>query len=325
MPAGLTTNDSMFSVREVPWHGLGTVLEKTPATVAEAIIASGLQWRVEREPIAIDRGDVSTVEDWWTPRCEEIPGWWANVRQDTREVLGIVGERYRIVQNVEAFQFVDQLLGSAMHFETAGSLHGGRRVWVLARLPEHIEVGGDPVRPYVLLMNSHDGSTAVLAATTPIRVVCQNTLNWGLQRAQQKYSIRHTEKIREHVHQARRVLDLSVDYYKQFKHAGDQLASERFTETELRRVLDELYPSETDDTASDRTRRSREQVKERITELFVHGDTQGNAPGTKWAAVNAIIEHVDWIRPVNAGSQRFARVVDDGARKTRALDLISAA
>ena len=154
MPAGITSNDSMFSVRETPWHGLGAVLAKPPTTIAEAIERSGLSWRVEREAIAIDRGDVATVNDWWLPRCEEIPGWWANVRQDTRQVLGIVGERYRIVQNIEAFQFVDQLIGSAMHFETAGSLHGGRRVWVLAQLPEHIEVGGDPVRPYVLLMNS---------------------------------------------------------------------------------------------------------------------------------------------------------------------------
>jgi phage/plasmid-like protein (TIGR03299 family) len=107
------------------------------------------------------------------------------------------------VQNEEAFQFVDQLLGSQLHFETAGSLHGGRRVWVLATLPEHMEVGGDPVRPYVLLMNSHDGSTAVIAATTPVRVVCQNTLNWGLQRACQKFSIRHTEQIGRRVHEAR--------------------------------------------------------------------------------------------------------------------------
>ena len=196
MPAGITSSDSMFSVRQTPWHGLGAVLDQPPTTIADAIERSGLGWRVEREPIAIDRGDVATVDDWWLPRCEEIPGWWANVRQDTRQVLGIVGERYRIVQNIEAFQFVDQLIGSAMHFETAGSLHGGRRVWVLAQLPEHIEVGGDPVRPYVLLMNSHDGSTAVVAASTPIRVVCQNTLNWGLERARQKYSIRHTEKIR---------------------------------------------------------------------------------------------------------------------------------
>jgi len=154
MPAGLTVNDSMFSVRQAPWHGLGAVLDQPPATIAEAIDLSGLGWRVEREPIAVDRGDAATVDDWWEPRCEEIPGWWANVRQDTRQVLGIVGERYRIVQNLEAFQFVDQLLGSAMHFDTAGSLHGGRQVWVLARLPEHVEVGGDTVRCYVLLMNS---------------------------------------------------------------------------------------------------------------------------------------------------------------------------
>jgi phage/plasmid-like protein (TIGR03299 family) len=176
MPAGITSSDSMFSVRQTPWHGLGAVLDQPPTTIAEAIERSGLSWRVEREPIAIDRGDIATANDWWLPRCEEIPGWWANVRQDTRQVLGIVGERYRIVQNIEAFQFVDQLIGSAMHFETAGSLHGGRRVWVLAQLPDHVDVGGDPVRPYVLLMNSHDGSTAVVAASTPIRVVCQNTL-----------------------------------------------------------------------------------------------------------------------------------------------------
>jgi phage/plasmid-like protein (TIGR03299 family) len=324
MPAGITASDSMFSVREVPWHGLGAVLDEPPSSIADAIERSGLGWRVEREPIAVDRGDAATVDDWWMPRCEEITGWWANVRQDTRDVLGIVGERYRIVQNVEAFQFVDQLIGSAMHFETAGSLNGGRRVWVLARLPKHIEVGGDAVRPYVLLMNSHDGSTAVVAASTPVRVVCQNTLNWGLDRAGQKYSIRHTEKIREHVHQARRVLDLTIDYYKQFKVVGDQLATERFTEAQFRRVLDELYPSGIGDVPTDRTRQSREQTKARIVELFLYGTTQGNAPGTKWAAANAMVEHWDWLRPLNVGSDRFARAIDSNGQKSQALALLTA-
>jgi calcineurin-like phosphoesterase family protein len=85
-----------------------------------------------------------------------------------------------------------------------------------------------------------------------------------------------------------------MNYYHQFKRAGDQLATERFTETQLRRVLNELYPSGTDDSASDRTRRSREQTKQRITDLFIHGDTRGNAPGTKWTAINAVIEHADY-------------------------------
>ncbi|MHB8695210.1 MAG: DUF932 domain-containing protein [Solirubrobacteraceae bacterium] len=254
-----------------------------------------------------------------------MQGYYATVRQDTRAVLGIVGERYRIVQNEEAFQFVDQLLGTSLNFETAGSLHGGRRVWVLATLPEHVEVGGDPVRPYVLLMNSHDGSTAVIAATTPVRVVCMNTLNWGLQRARQRFSIRHTEQISRRVHEARRVLDLSIAYYEQFRVIGDQLASERCSERQLQKVLEELYPSGTEDGMTDRARKSREQVKERIVDLFLRGDTQGNAPGSKWAAVNAIVEYGDWHRPIRQGSERFARAVDDGAHKTRALELIAAA
>ena len=324
MPAGITDSDSMFSVRVTPWHGLGAVLERPPASVGEAIEASGLGWNVAKEPIAIDRGDASAA-DWSIPRCEEIPGYYATVRQDTREVLGVVGERYRIVQNHEAFAFVDQLLGSDIHFETAGSLHGGRRVWVLATLPEHVKVGGDSVRPYVLLMNSHDGSTAVIAATTPIRVVCQNTLNWGLKDARQKFSIRHTEAVTQRVHEARRVLDLSINYYEQFKRYGDELASERCTERQLRTVLDELYPNGAGDSASSRTRRSRQQTKDRIAELFLSGDTQGNAPGSKWAAVNAIVEYGDWIRPLRSSGQRFARALDDGAEKTRALQLVAAA
>ena len=324
MPAGITSSDSMFSVRETPWHGLGAVLDRSPATIAEAIEASGLGWRVEREPIGIDRGQAATADDWWEPRWGEVPGYYATVRQDTRKVLGIVGERYRIVQNDEAFRFVDQLLGSELQFETAGSLQGGRRVWVLATLPEYVKVGGDAVKPFVLLMNSHDGSTAVIAATTPVRVVCQNTLNWGLERALQRFSIRHTEQISRRVHEARRVLDLSVDYYEQFKATGNELASERCTERQLRRVLDELYPSGTEDRISDRTRQGRERTKRRIAELFLHGETQGNAPGSKWAALNAIVEYGDWYRPIRQGGDRFGRAVDEGGDKTRALRLVGA-
>jgi phage/plasmid-like protein (TIGR03299 family) len=305
----------MFSVRQTPWHGLGAVLERPPATIAEAIELSGLGWRVEREPIAVDHANGP----------ERIGGYWATVRQDTRTVLGIVGERYRIVQNHEAFQFLDQLLGSAMHFETAGSLYGGRRVWVLATLPDHIQVGGDPVRPFVLLMNSHDGSTAVIAATTPVRVVCQNTLSVGLAHARQQFSIRHTEQVSRRVHEARRVLELSIDYYQRFGALGDRLASERCSERQLAAVLEQLYPTGPGEQIPARTRHSREHTKEQIVELFLHGETRGNAPHSKWAAINAIVEHADWLRPMRAGSERFARVIDASTEKTRALELVLAA
>jgi phage/plasmid-like protein (TIGR03299 family) len=325
MPAGITSTDSMFSVRQTPWHGLGAVLEQPPATIAEAIELSGLEWRVEKEPIAVDRG-AAAADDFMVPRCEEIPHYYATVRQDTREVLGIVGARYEVVQNETAFQFVDQLLGSSLHFETAGSLHGGRRVWVLATLPDHIDVGGDAVRPLVLFANSHDGSTAVLAATTPVRVVCQNTLQVAIARAQQKMALRHTGEIRRRVHEARRVLNLAVNYYAQFKVLGDRLASEPCTERQLRTVLDELYPAGTEDSpTSARTRRSREETKQRITELFLHGETVGNAPGSKWVALNAVVEHLDWGRTLKVGNERFARAIDDTALKSKTLELITAA
>jgi phage/plasmid-like protein (TIGR03299 family) len=322
MSSGLTDRDSMFSVRETPWHGLGVVLERPPLSVSEAIEVSGLGWLVRKTPIALDFSrDESRVAG--VSSYAAIDGFYATVRGDTRETLGIVGERYRVVQNHEAFSFIDQLLGSAIHFETAGSLNGGRRVWVLATLPSHVEVGGDAMRPYVLLMNSHDGSTALVAATTPVRVVCQNTLNWGLSRAIQRFSIRHTEAATQRVLEARRVLDLSIDYYKQFKHVGDNLASEACTESQLRKVLAALYPAGHSD--SSRARRSREEVKDTITELFLSGETQGNAPGSKWAAANAIVEYGDWLRPIRAGGQRFARAIDDGAAKTRVLQLVAAA
>jgi len=152
-----------------------------------------------------------------------------------------------------------------------------------------------------------------------------DTLNFSLRRAIQKFSIRHTEQISRRVHEARRVLDLSIDYYAQFKAVGDQLASEPCTERQLKQVLDELYPSGSHDGMTDRTRRNRDEVKRTITELFLHGETQGNAPGSKWAAVNAVIEFGDWKRPLRQGGDRFARAVDDGAQKTRALELITAA
>ena len=117
----------------------------------------------------------------------------------------------------------------------------------------------------------------------------------------------------------------SINYYEQFKRHGDQLASEHCSERQLRSVLDALYPNGAGDSASTRACRSRQQTKDRIAELFLHGDTQGNAPGSKWSAVNAIVEYGDWLRPLRSNNPRFARALDDSAVKTRALALVAAA
>ena len=152
MPANVET---MFSVRETPWHGLGRIIMDAPAS-REALELAGLDWQVESRNIYSGTGAM-------------IPGYRANVRSTDDAVLGVVSDRYRIVQNEEAFQFTDDLLGEGVTYETAGSLQGGKKVWMLARLPRKYLIAGDQVVPYLVIFNSHDGSSGVKVAMTPIR------------------------------------------------------------------------------------------------------------------------------------------------------------
>src|SRR3954470_13630989 len=125
MPAGLYEHDSMFSVYETPWHGLGLVPKKRPKSIDQAIGWAGLDWDVEQAPL---RAKING-------KMQEIPGYFVNYRKDTGEPLGIVTTRYQTVPNREAFSFLSNLFGSEMYFETAGSLMNGRRVWVMMKLP----------------------------------------------------------------------------------------------------------------------------------------------------------------------------------------------
>ena len=102
-------------------------------------------------------------------------GFKANVRDTDQQILGVVTDRYKVVQNEDAFAFTDQLLGEGVSYETAGSLQNGRRIWMLAKLPQRYIISGDEIEPYLVFMNAHDGTGAIKAAMTPIRVVCQNT------------------------------------------------------------------------------------------------------------------------------------------------------
>lgn len=197
MPANVET---MFSVRETPWHGLGRIIMDAPAS-REALELAGLDWQVESRNIYSGTGTM-------------IPGYRANVRSTDDAVLGVVSDRYRIVQNEEAFQFTDDLLGEGVTYETAGSLQGGKKVWMLARLPRKYLIAGDQVVPYLVIFNSHDGSSGVKVAMTPIRVVCQNTLNLALNTAKRSWTARHTENVLLRVQDARETLQLASNYIK---------------------------------------------------------------------------------------------------------------
>src|SRR5690606_38959722 len=174
MPAEVET---MFYVKEKPWHGLGTMVEEAPDS-EQALVLAGLDWAVRQEPLYLENGT-------------QVPGMVANVRATDGKVLGVVSTRYKVVQNREAFMWTDALLGQGAGYETAGSLNAGRKLWLLARLePRHVL--GEEFAPYLVFVNTHDGCGSIRVALTPIRVVCQNTVNMALRGAKRQWSARHT-------------------------------------------------------------------------------------------------------------------------------------
>ena len=327
MPAGIEEHDSMMSVHEVPWHSLGAVLKKRPKTIAEAIDKAGLGWSVIQVPVELTiEGKTQIVAD-----DNDKPLYFANVRTDTMQPLGIVSKRYTPVQNQEAFEFLAGIFGSEMHFETAGSLMNGRRVWVMMKIPDWVEVGGDPIGQYAFISNSHDGKSSVLAAMTPVRIVCMNTLGAALGRAkgadaQRTYTLRHLGNMSAKLAEARNVMDVTINYYKQFKDVGDKLALAKITERRAKNAIERIIPI--DKEQGDRAARNREEARVAVMSLFkdgtVQGDvsTVGNAPGTVWCLYNAAVEHADWFRPERKEAGRFQRALDDpDGFKKRAWDV----
>jgi phage/plasmid-like protein (TIGR03299 family) len=333
MPAGITTTDSMFSVREMPWHKLGVVLDEAPDGIDDALEKSGLGWEVAQRPIYVA---APPIEDGgiYVPQLEsmlrEAPDYRMNSRVDTGEQLGIVGKDYTVVQNRDAFRFLDSLIGSEMHFETAGSLHGGRKAWVLARLPEFVEVGGDETGTYIYIANSHDGSMSVTAAVTPVRIVCANTLGIALRRAekdaQRTYKFRHVGDLQEKFEEARRVLDITVNYEQRFKELGDALAVERFSERRMKTLATKVIKADEADLG-DRAKAFRNEAVDQMVAIYrgegPGGDTRGNSAGTKWTAVNAVGEYADWGRRYTERTDQVGRSFEDTALKQRALELVS--
>ena len=249
-------------------------------------------------------------------------------------MLGIVSDEYEVVDNRDAFRFLDALIGSDLHFETAGSLWGGRRVWCLARLPEYTELGGDLSATYIYVANSHDGSMAVTAAVTPIRIVCANTLGAALRQAehgaqaQRTFRFRHTGNLQTKFAEARQVMGMTINYETRFKALADKLALEPIGASALEhRVLRHLWVI--DDDTGPRARANRERAIEHVLAIFrgrgPAGDTTGNSPGTKWTAFNAISEHLDYGRRYTTRTNQVQRSFEDTSLKQRALELVSAA
>jgi phage/plasmid-like protein (TIGR03299 family) len=235
-----TGKHSFFSVKEKPWHGLGQIVQDYP-TSSEAIKHAGLDYTVEKRKLfTFDNGNkhANLDTDIIIPEVE-VPGYFATMRTDTEQVLGVVGKDYEVVQNKDAFSFFDAIVGGdGIQYETAGALGKGERVFITAKLPGYIKVGReDLMEQYLFLTTSHDGYGSITAAFTPIRIVCNNTLNAALRNHTNAIKIRHTANAKERLEQAHRVMGISNQLAVQLETVFNAWTKVKITDPELHKLI----------------------------------------------------------------------------------------
>lgn len=306
MPANV---EMMFSGSNmVPWHGLGQIVEGA-LTADEALVQAGLDWTVDKTPIYIP-DLVTAAENDGSRSMIEVDGHYATVRSTDRRVLGLVQKKYVPLQNSEAFSFFDAIVSrKEAIYETAGSLDNGRRVWVLAKLPGEIVVKNargateDLTNKYVLIANSHDGSSGVQIKVTPIRVVCQNTLTAALKGG--AFSIRHTKSVSDRVAQAAEAMGFTNKMYAELSEAWQAMADRRLSEVDAVEFFETclkksskaqggVSDNDADDSFDDQTGEPREpRAIKHIVGLYEGGAGADMTYGTLWGAYNAITEYAD--------------------------------
>lgn len=309
MPADV---ESMFYVRETPWHGLGTKVMEAPSS-ADALRLAGLDWKVVQESV-------------YTANGERVPGFYANIRDKDRRTLGVVSDRYKVVQNEEAFAFTDALLGEGVRYETAGSLQNGRKVWILARLPHSYIISGEQVDPYLVFSNTHDGTGSIRAAVTPVRIVCCNTLNLALDTAKRSWAYVHTGDIRGKITDARETLSLAGAYMEALGKKFDELQKKRLTDSQIKDLIEVLLPLEEEDSKKARNvMRNREDLRARYYDA---PDLKGVGKNA-YRFINAVSDFATHAKPIrrtaNYQENLFARTIEGHPMIDKAYQMVNAA
>ena len=297
-----TTDGAAFSLKPA-WHGLGVVCDHAMNS-AEALDLAGLDWQVDQQPLYLfdDR----------RAEYETLGGHVANVRQDTGEFLGVVGETYKVLQNTEAFDFLDALHADGiLKYESAFSIRGNRKVVILARVPGEWQVKGDDVlSPYLLFSNSHDGTEGVRFGATSVRVVCNNTYQFALSgKGREKIGvIRHTASMSERLDDARSMIDAAMGQFTDHVETAKALADRVISADEWATYIDAVCPLPTNELDPNNTPRkvaAIERTRSAIEDSYLNHETNriGGIGSTAWAAYNAVSQHVDHL-PRRGGNDR---------------------
>lgn len=297
--------DTGFTVRKPAWHGLGAVLDDYPRTISEAREHAGLDWepRLEvvyqkvEEPVGIGPDGVLVT----TESFREIPGARLVERDDTGEVIGTgMSDRYQPITNAEMFGVLETLVGQGLKIETAGSVKGGAIVWALAYLDQPYTLPGDDSVsfPYLTVINSHDGKSAMRAAPTQVRVVCWNTVQMALDESRHTglyYDFRHKGNVGERIDEAKQAISGMSASRQRWIELANELLGIRITDQSYSAFVAEFLPEPPPGIASDRVRENVSKARSVFRGLY-EGDQNAAVQGSALALVNTAVEYLDHAR-----------------------------
>lgn len=318
-----TGKDAFFSVREKAWHGLGQIVEDHP-TSEEAIIHAGLDYEVVKRSLFTyneENSSEATAPDGIQIPELEIPDYFATVRRDTEQILGVVGSKYEVVQNRTAFTFFDSLVndGSGIKYETAGALGNGERIFITAKMPDVIKVGrNDIVEEYIFLTTSHDGSGSIMAAFTPVRIVCNNTLNMALKDHSNAVHIKHTANAEQKLKEAARIIAISQNTGEVLQQMFSKWAKFRVNDRETQKLIRlamapnvEVFKAVAEENSNYEFTKQFEDVCGQVFEYAMTSPTQTmeTTAGTLYGVYNSITGYYQNVKDYRSEDSRVNSII----------------
>ena len=311
---------SFFSVKEKPWHGLGQIVEQAQ-TSEQAILAAGLDFEVQKQDLYTIIGENQTL----------VPNKYAMVRKDTGAVFGVVGSKYTPVQNKTAFDFFDSIVGNGEAiFETAGCLFDGQITFITAKLPGHIKVAkNDLIEQYLFLTSSHDGSGAIQAAFTPVRIVCNNTLNAALSTCSNKISIRHTASAADRLKEAHKIMGISNMLREEMENVFIQMSKVKITDQKLKDFIKSaMCPNKEVLSKLDAKAEVSGRFENLVNDVYAYAMTSetqqlSSTKGTVFGAYSAVTGYFQNVKGYKDNEQKLNSIIfgTGNLRQQKAFDL----
>ena len=278
--------------RTTTWHAIGKSVEECKS-MEQVLKASGLDYTVEMRPVFFSGNNSGT----W----EGIPNRFVTVRTSDNHPYDVVSDKFEIIQNREAFDFVNYM-GDELSFEKAGETANGM-VYIIGKLPE-VSILGDAFTPYVLFRNGFNGKTKITAAISPLRIVCQNQFNFAFKHTNNAITIRHVRNAEAKLEEARETLRMTADYMEQLTLMAERFATMKISGPQMERVVKYLFSIPEDTAINPFKRKNLEDQRAAFIAAHEQEDNR-NFRGTAWGLINAYTDFITHKEPAGKREDRF--------------------